>query len=152
MAQTAVRSLVQNMPDDFLLRNINNQDVWVSETPNEILEIKEDSHVRIRVANVQLQPEKLVRSSLAACWHHGMTVQHTRTLAAPSWSAAFIAGQPQSLPRSKCRPSMFRIRNICVPRCFVLEVFLAECGFNDGGAVQGGVATLKGDYLGVLAC
>ena len=51
------------MPDDFLLRNINNQDVWVSETPNEILEIKEASHVRIRVANVQLQPEKLVRSA-----------------------------------------------------------------------------------------
>jgi hypothetical protein len=49
------------MPDDYLLRNINGQDVWVSEMPNEILEIKEDSHVRIRIANIQLQPEKLVR-------------------------------------------------------------------------------------------
>jgi DNA-directed RNA polymerase subunit E'/Rpb7 len=52
---------LQNMPDDYLLRNINGQDVWVSEMPNEILEIKEDSHVRIRIANIQLQPEKLVR-------------------------------------------------------------------------------------------
>ena len=47
------------MPDEFLLRNIDNQDVWVSEAEN--LEIREDTHVRIRIANIQLQPEKLVR-------------------------------------------------------------------------------------------
>jgi hypothetical protein len=55
--------LVQNMPDDFLLRNVNNQDIWVSEA--ESLEIREDSHVRIRIANIQLQPEKLVRCFLS---------------------------------------------------------------------------------------
>jgi hypothetical protein len=48
------------MPEEFILRSVNNQDVWVSETEN--LEIREDTHVRIRIANIQLQPEKLVRS------------------------------------------------------------------------------------------
>ena len=55
---------MQNMPDEFLLRNANNQDMWVSEADN--LEIREDSHVRIRIANIQLQPEKLVRCPLSA--------------------------------------------------------------------------------------
>lgn len=53
-------SLVQNMPEDFVLRNINGHDLWVSEGEKDSVEIKEHSHVRIRIANIQLQPEKLV--------------------------------------------------------------------------------------------
>lgn len=49
------------MPEDFLLRNVNGQDVWVSEGETDSVEIKAQSHVRIKIANVQLQPEKLVR-------------------------------------------------------------------------------------------
>ena len=41
-----------------MLRTVNNQDVWVSNDEN--LEIREGTHVRIRIANIQLQPEKLV--------------------------------------------------------------------------------------------
>jgi protein-arginine kinase len=52
---------MQNMPEDFLLRNVNGQDVWVSEGETDSVEIKSQSHVRIKIANVQLQPEKLVR-------------------------------------------------------------------------------------------
>ena len=52
------------MPEDFLLRNVNGQDVWVSEGETDSVEIKAQSHVRIKIANVQLQPEKLVRVSL----------------------------------------------------------------------------------------
>lgn len=52
---------LQNMPEDFLLRNVNGQDVWVSEGETDSVEIKAQSHVRIKIANVQLQPEKLVR-------------------------------------------------------------------------------------------
>ena len=46
------------MPDEFVLRNVANQDVWVSEA--EGLEVQEGIFVRIRIANIQLQPEKLV--------------------------------------------------------------------------------------------
>jgi hypothetical protein len=55
---------LQNMPEDFLLRNVNGQDVWVSEGESDSVEIKAQSHVRIRIANVQLQPEKLVCAPL----------------------------------------------------------------------------------------
>lgn len=54
------------MPDDFLLRNVNGQDVWVSEGETDSVEIKAQSHVRIKIANVQLQPEKLV--CVASYW------------------------------------------------------------------------------------
>eukprot|EP00892_Ulva_mutabilis_P003175 jgi/Ulvmu1/12859/UM098_0044.1 len=49
----------KNMPEDFVLRNINGHDLWVSEGEKDSVEIKEHSHVRIRIANIQLQPEKL---------------------------------------------------------------------------------------------
>lgn len=62
---------LQNMPDEFLLRNIDNQDVWVSEAEN--LEIREETHVRIRIANIQLQPEKLVRCH---CTLLTLTISH----------------------------------------------------------------------------
>lgn len=52
----------QNMPEDFVLRNINGHDLWVSEGEKDSVEIKEHSHVRIRIANIQLQAEKLVRA------------------------------------------------------------------------------------------
>lgn len=63
LASRSQLAIVQNMPEDFLLRNVNGQDVWVSEGESDSVEIKAQSHVRIRIANVQLQPEKLVRTT-----------------------------------------------------------------------------------------
>ena len=52
---------LQNLPDDFVLRNADGQDVWVNEGDIGGPDLREFTHVRIRIANVSLQPEKLVR-------------------------------------------------------------------------------------------
>jgi hypothetical protein len=60
---TVVSVYIQNIPEDFILRNISGQEIWVSEGEMDSVEIKEQSRVRIRIANIQLQAEKLVRAT-----------------------------------------------------------------------------------------
>eukprot|EP01025_Chloroclados_australasicus_P012023 TRINITY_DN15477_c0_g1_i1.p1 TRINITY_DN15477_c0_g1~~TRINITY_DN15477_c0_g1_i1.p1 ORF type:complete len:192 (-),score=10.36 TRINITY_DN15477_c0_g1_i1:513-1088(-) len=46
----------KHLPDDYMLRNVDGQEIWVSEAVEGGIEIREQSHIRVRMANVQLQP------------------------------------------------------------------------------------------------
>ena len=142
---------VQNMPEDFLLRNVNGQDVWVSEGETDSVEIKAQSHVRIKIANVQLQPEKLVRRRRACTRSHCYFPSLQLSSVTVSKALAFATVCWVMLLHS--RMLMLRALSI-VLLCggsFDASTQCTVCVSQKHLCMQGGVATMKGHYLGVLA-